>query len=100
MSVKHCFLLPGKKIKSGARLPKQEHLYSCRSIVTVVSDRENEYIGEGKGLHLSGDLKRQWERLHQMLPCQLPTAVVWNKQKSIAVTLLRRRVMLVQWFVH
>lgn len=36
-----------------------------------------------------------------LLPlCQLPTAVVRNKQKSLVVASVRRRVMLVQWFVH
>lgn len=57
-------------------------------------------MGEGGGLDLAEDLERQQDRFHRMTPCQLPTAVVWDKQKSLAVTLVRKRALPLQWFVH
>lgn len=57
-------------------------------------------MGEEEGLDLAADLERQIGEVHRMTPCQLPTAVVWDKQKSLAVTLVRRRVISLQWFVH
>lgn len=57
-------------------------------------------MGEGEDLDLAADLERQIGEVHRMTPCQLPTAVVWDKQKSLAVTLVRRRVISLQWFVH
>lgn len=53
-------------------------------------------MGEGEGL----DLERQWDRFHGMTPCQLPPAVVWDEQKSLAVTSVRRRAMPFERFVH
>lgn len=55
-------------------------------------------MGEGEGLDLAEDLERQWD--NRRTSCQFATAVVWDKQKSLAVSLVRRRVMPLQWFVH
>lgn len=39
-------------------------------------------MGEGEGLDLAADLERQIREVHWMTPGQLPTAVVWDKEKK------------------